>query len=241
MKSNDDAKLNEFYPRATQHADRMLSDLYRRISEFGESTCQLHPLNQVVAARLSIPLHAVQMVVALEDKRFWLHPGFDPIGIARAIFMTLAARGRRQGASSIPEQLAKLRASRNEPSTLAGRAHRLATGAYLVMHNDRVELLTEYLMRVYLGSSSFGIQRAAQHYFNRRAETLTPAESFFLAERIALPNTWRERRMVNILARSSIRALLGEWIYDLPSTYGSAFGQAAYERTKMITNSISVP
>lgn len=212
--------------------------LYRRVAALGEFTCQWHPSNQLVASRLSVPVHAIQMILAVEDKRFWIHPGVDPISIGRAALMRLMRKGRRQGGSTIPEQVVKLRTPIARPATLFARSYRAAKSIVLVMRYDRINILTEYLNSIYFGQKCFGICSASRHYFGSEIETLTVSQSFFLADRIALPSKWRSARIANMLQRQLVRDLLGSNIIELPVIYGHSFGSGAENAIQGIVDSL---
>lgn len=226
-------------PSRTDEPDGLLLCLYRRVAALGEFHCHWHPANRLVAARLALPLHAVQMVLAVEDKRFWIHPGVDPISIGRAALMGLLRKGRRQGGSTIPEQVIKLRLRAARPSTVLTRSYRAAMGIALVTLSGRIDILAEYLDRVYFGRTYFGIHSASEHYFRRSSAALTVSQSFFVADRIALPNTWRTARIANILRRQLVRDLLGPGLEELPAIYAHSFGQSAGDAVQHVVDSMT--
>jgi membrane peptidoglycan carboxypeptidase len=88
-------------------------------------------------------------------------------------------------------------------------------------------LLSEYLTSVYVGRGANGVEQAAAGYFDRPPLTLSPAECFFIAERIALPNALRPARVRNILRRVAVRDIMGEHIVHLAPTYDRVFGKRA--------------
>jgi membrane peptidoglycan carboxypeptidase len=217
----------------------LLVRLYRPLSLIGEEQSVTHSQNAEVALRLGTPIHLVQFVLAMEDKRFWVHPGIDPIAIGRAAIMCLLRRGRRQGASTIPEQVLKLRAGNTHYTDLPERVRRAGSGLRLIFQESRTDVFVEYLQNVYLGRSCYGVAFAARTYFNRSHSELTPPQSFFISERIASPNTWRSGRLRNILRRVIIRKLLGFELKDLPMIYGKFFGQNAQNDISMIISQLT--
>ena len=200
---------------------------YQSIASMFEAHSLANPLNKVVAFRVGVPIYYVQLVLSMEDKRFWWHPGIDPIGIGRAFLMKTRKRGRRQGASTIPEQVVKLRRQKSRPVDFIQRAYRALLSVQLIGRESKVNILSEYLERVYLGRASYGVAAAAQAYFQCSHSQLTPAQSFFISERIALPNKCRPARLANILRRSNIRNIIGKDLINLPSIYGTFFGTHA--------------
>jgi membrane peptidoglycan carboxypeptidase len=212
--------------------------LYRLIALIGEDYSVNHLKNVAVSLRLATPIHFVQFVLAMEDKRFWVHPGIDPIGIGRATIMCLLGRGSRQGASTIPEQILKHRAGNTQIKNLAERTLRAGSSLKLNFYESKGDLLAEYCQRVYLGGSCYGLASAARKYFKRSPSDLTPAQSFFISERIGSPNMWRSGRLKNILHRECIKKLLGSELRKLPMIYGNFFGAGAKNQVGMIINQI---
>ncbi|MBV8544591.1 MAG: transglycosylase domain-containing protein [Acidobacteria bacterium] len=166
------------------------------------------------------------MSILVEDKRYWSHMGFDPIAITRALVMTLTRRGRLQGGSTIPEQLAKQDASVCGRSIIP-RSRRLLRSVQMTLLESKTDLLVRYMRSTYFGRSSFGVEAAAVRYFGKLPALLSTAECFFLAERIAAPATFRAARIKNILARNSIRIVLKDAVNQLPEVYRAMFGSSA--------------
>jgi len=213
--------------------------LYRLLSQIGEKQSVTHPQNVEVALRLAIPIHLVQFVLAIEDKRFWVHPGIDPIGIGRAAIMHLRCSDQRQGASTIPEQVLKLRRRNAHNKSLSERIRRASSSLRLSLRESRTDILVEYLQSVYLGGSCYGLSSAARKYFGCLHSELSPAQSFFISERIASPNMWRSGRLKNILHRAIIRKLLSSELNNLPIIYGNFFGRDAKNDLSMIISQIT--
>lgn len=195
----------------------------RLMGAWGEYVAIHDPRTSDVAGRLGLPPHLVQLVLSIEDKRFWWHAGFDPIALVRALSMYVRGYERPQGGSTIPEQLVKLRTG-TVRRTLGPRLYRLVKSFMLCRRHDKCILLEEYLSQVYLGRSSYGVFAASLDYFGQPVETLSPAQSFFVAERIALPNCARVPRIVNLLNRPSVTTILGQHRRVVPDTYVRRFG-----------------
>jgi penicillin-binding protein 1C len=136
-------------------------------------------------ARLdALPPHVWQAFVAAEDKRFWTHPGIDPLAMLRSLREDVR-RGRfAQGASTIPQQLARL--LRPHPRGLAGKLTEALFALRLSAHLGKREILEQYLTRVPLGNDVRGVESAARLYFDRPASALTPLQAALLA---ALPRS----------------------------------------------------
>jgi membrane peptidoglycan carboxypeptidase len=214
------------------------SRFYQIIASVGQAYSINHKSNNIVARRLGIPLHLIKLILIVEDKRFWVHPGIDPISILRALYMLILHKGRRQGASTIPEQVVKLRKFRLGRTNIWERVCRAFFGVVLISRIPKEDILIEYLNSIYLGKSCHGIKDAAYYYFGCN-EILTPAQSLFIADRIALPNRWRYSRLLNILKRPSVADVLKQDICELPKIYGMYFGQQAEVAVRNILKVLS--
>lgn len=134
------------------------------------------------AERASIPLMLEQAFLAAEDQRFYVHPGFDPIAIARAALANLE-RGRVvSGASTLTQQL--VRQVYPRPRTVRGKASELLRAAKSEAVLSKDEILTHYVNRAPMGNGVVGVRMAAQLYFHKSLDNLSPAECATLA---ALP------------------------------------------------------
>src|SRR5206468_4942407 len=132
-----------------------------------------------------LPPALVDATVAAEDRRFWRHPGLDPIAIARATFRNLRRHRVAEGGSTITQQVAKLLAARQD-GAMRGRGWNAKLGEALVAlrleHRlSKREILALYLNLAPYGNEIAGAGRASRAYFGHDAALLTPAEAAFLA------------------------------------------------------------
>jgi penicillin-binding protein 1A len=104
----------------------------------------------------------------VEDRRFWSHPGIDPIGMARAAWVNLTAGRVVQGGSTLTQQVAKTLFLTNA-RTVRRKVQELLLTLWLEHRFSKKEILEIYLNRVYLGSGAWGMDAAA------RAVTVQPA------------------------------------------------------------------
>ncbi len=136
-----------------------------------------------------LPAHVPAAFVSIEDRRFYEHTGFDPMGMARAVVVGVEAGRLTQGASTITQQLA-----RNLFLTSDRTAERKARELVLAVQLDRTyskrQILGLYLSRVYFGSGAYGIEAASQRYFNKPAARLTIAEAALLAGLLKSPTNY---------------------------------------------------
>jgi penicillin-binding protein 1A len=114
-----------------------------------------------------LPLAAV----SVEDRRFWSHPGFDVIGIMRAVVVDLAHGRMVQGGSTITQQVAK-NLFLSSARTARRKVQELLLTLWLENHFTKAEILEIWLNRVYLGSGAWGVDAAAQMYFGVSARKL---------------------------------------------------------------------
>ena len=130
----------------------------------------------------ALPPRVVAATLALEDRRFWWHPGVDPVSVARAAAQNLG-RGRRiSGASSIAMQVARLQ--HPEPRSYWNKAVEALTAFILTHRYGREAVLAQYLRLVPYGNRIHGIGYAARRYLDKPVEDLSWAEIAFLS---ALP------------------------------------------------------
>ncbi|MEM7694749.1 MAG: PBP1A family penicillin-binding protein [Pseudomonadota bacterium] len=137
----------------------------------------------------ALPDHVPEAVIAIEDRRFYSHPGIDPIGLARAVMANLRAGRRVQGGSTLTQQLAKnlfLDPSR----TLERKIQEMILAVWLEIQYDKGEILEMYLNRVYLGAGATGVDGAARRYFDKPAEDLSIAEAALIAGLLKAPSVY---------------------------------------------------
>ena len=115
-----------------------------------------------------LPRYVPQAFVAIEDRRFYSHYGVDPIGIARASVANILHRGVSQGGSTITQQLAK-NLFLTQERTLSRKVQEVALALWLERKFSKTQILDLYLNRVYFGAGAYGIEAAAQRYFNKPA------------------------------------------------------------------------
>ena len=109
--------------------------------------------------------------VAVEDRRFWSHPGIDPIGVLRAIFVNLTSGRLVQGGSTLTQQVAKNLFLSNA-RTFRRKVQELMLTVWLEHTFSKKEILEIWLNRVYLGSGTWGVDAAARVYFGASARRL---------------------------------------------------------------------
>jgi len=122
----------------------------------------------------------LQAIVAVEDKRFYQHRGVDVRGIARAVWADVTSKHVVQGGSTITQQFVK-NSCVTSKRTISRKLKEAALAWQLEQHWSKDRILTAYLNTIYFGNGAYGIQRAAQTYFNTSAKKLTLPQAALLA------------------------------------------------------------
>lgn len=136
--------------------------------------------------------HLVHAVLAAEDRRFFRHPGVDPLALARAAWQDIRARRIVSGGSTLSMQLARLLDPR--PRTVRAKLAQIALAVRLERAYSKQEILAAYLSRVPMGNRIEGLEAGARVYLGKPAAHLSPAEAALLAAIPRSPsrhNPWR--------------------------------------------------
>ena len=150
----------------------------------------LYELNDPNAGRRTyvrlekISPYLVAATLATEDQNFYSHPGFDPTAIIRAFIQNTSEGGIVSGASTITQQLARMLLlspeERNEQSYMR-KVREAMLAAEVTRRYSKDEILELYLNEAYYGNLAYGIEAAAETYFNTTADQLTFSQAAFLA------------------------------------------------------------
>lgn len=127
-----------------------------------------------------IPETMKQAIISTEDKNFYNHAGYDLVGLARSMVANVMAGRVVQGASTITQQLARILFLSNE-KTFDRKIKELLIAARIEKSISKDKILEMYLNNVYLGSGAYGVEGAAQIYFNKHINELTLAETALIA------------------------------------------------------------
>lgn len=145
--------------------------------------------NRTVVSLQDIPEHTQLAFIAAEDLRFYSHKGIDPYRILGAIRSNLKSGTLAEGASTITQQLAKLTHLSAE-KTIKRKLEEISLAFQIEQAYSKQEILEMYLNTVYFGRGAYGIQAAAQAYFNLDASELSLAQSASLAAIIKAPSVY---------------------------------------------------
>jgi len=133
-----------------------------------------------------LPKHVPAAFLAIEDRRFYHHPGIDPVGITRAFMVNAKAHRTVQGGSTITQQLAKNAFLKPERS-LRRKGQEAMIALWLELRLSKDEILSRYLSSIYFGDGVYGLGAAARHYFGKPPERLSIGEAAILAGIVKAP------------------------------------------------------
>ena len=156
---------------STEVVDRRGTPLYESLSADGTRSRFLR------ADRL--PAALVDATLAAEDRRFFGHPGVDPLALVRAVWHNARAGRMVEGGSTLTQQTAKILIDR--PRTIRGKLSELVLALRLEHRLGKREILALYLSVAPYGNQRVGAEAASRGYFGCAAEDLTPAQAAFLA------------------------------------------------------------
>ena len=126
-------------------------------------------------------------VVAVEDRRFYHHPGIDPIGVARAVVRDIRGGGRMEGGSTLTQQLARTIFLSNV-KTFGRKIKEGGIALLIEAQLSKKQILEFYLNRVYLSAGVYGVETMSQHLFRKPARAVTLPEAAFIAGLIRAPS-----------------------------------------------------
>lgn len=181
----------------------------------------------------------VEALLRFEDKRFYDHPGFDPIAIARAAWLNVTFGRRMSGASTITMQLVRVLEPR--PRTYASKLVEAFRAFQLELHYTKEEILAAYLTFAPYGRNIEGIEAASLAYFGHRADELTPAE---IATLLAVPQNPNRRYPTpeNVSRLRDARNEIAAWLLDESAMpLGEEDGRVAPEELRAQIEAMPVP
>ncbi len=199
--SQDLPSLDSLQGYQPSQVSRVYSDDHQIIGQY-------YVERRILATLADVPPSLINAVIAVEDARFFEHPGLDVVGILRAFWTNLRRGGKVEGASTITQQLT--RSLFLSPERTYGRKVKELILAYkmeLVLSKEQI--LELYLNQIYFGQGAYGVGAAAQTYFGKELRDLTVAESALLAGLPKSPNNYSptknperaKRRQEHVLAR----------------------------------------
>jgi penicillin-binding protein 1C len=216
---------------STSVVDRRGVPLYEALS--GDGTRSVH------LTATNLPAMLAAATIAAEDRRFWSHPGVDPIAIARALKRNLAERQIVEGGSTITQQVAKLLLNRVSPKRSRGVREKIgeAVLALRLEHRfDKRDILAMYLNLAGYGNQVTGAGRASHIYFDRDPSMLTPAQAAFLAglpQRPSGYNPYRSVQSATLRQRQVLRKMHAGGFLTTAQLTEAQQEHLTFTRTKM--------
>ncbi|NLG17366.1 MAG: penicillin-binding protein 1C [Fibrobacter sp.] len=162
-------------------------------------------------------------IVAIEDKRFFYHPGIDPIAAARSLVQLFNRSATSSGASTITMQTARM--LYKCPRSLSGKLLQCLYALRLERTLSKREILEQYLNRAEFGAGCMGVEAASRRFFGKSARDITTAEAALLAALPQAPTAYNplkdpakaRERQSRILQKMLRRAKLSEEEFKLAS------------------------
>ncbi len=127
-----------------------------------------------------IPQNLENAFIAIEDKNFYKHKGYDFVGLVRSMIVNTLSLRTKQGASTITQQSARLLFLTNE-RTISRKIKEIVYAVRMEKSVPKKKILEIYLNNIFLGSGSYGVKAAAMVYFDKELKDLTIAECALLA------------------------------------------------------------
>ena len=179
------------HEQLAQYSPKTISRIYsgegRLIDEFAQERRIYVPIDE-------IPPLVKQAFISAEDKHFYVHHGFDPMGMAKAGIDAIASGGENlRGASTITQQVMKNFLLSSDRS-VERKIKELILATRLESTLTKDQILELYLNEIFLGQNSFGVAAAAQTYFNKPLTELAPHEAAMLAAMPQAPGRYHPVR-----------------------------------------------
>ena len=153
----------------------------------GEEIGRIGSQNRQILPLAEIPLDLRNAVMAAEDRNFYSNKAFSVTGIARALINNLKSGSLNgEGGSTITQQYAKT-AFLSPSRTIQRKIKELVISLKLENSLSKDQILENYLNTIYFGRGSYGVQTAAQQYFNRNADQLTLSQIAVIASILRSP------------------------------------------------------
>jgi len=136
-----------------------------------------------------LPTEMKEAMVAVEDRRYYMHPGVDPIGITRSFYVR-AIEGRwTQGGSTITQQLAR-NIYLNNNKEFGRKIREIILALAMETKFSKEQILELYLNKVYFGGGAYGVDAASRKFFDHGAEELSLAEAAIIAGLVKAPSRY---------------------------------------------------
>ncbi|HEY5600597.1 MAG TPA: PBP1A family penicillin-binding protein [Patescibacteria group bacterium] len=159
-----------------------------------------------------MPKYLVDATIAVEDKRFYNHPGIDPVSMVRAA-KAIAFDDRLEGGSTITQQYIR-NAHLSLNRTLDRKVKEILLSLYFERINTKDEILEKYLNEVSYGGVNWGVGTASKYYFGKEVKDLSLAESAFLAGLTSAPSRLSPRNNENLIFKQRQELVLNSMVEE---------------------------
>lgn len=158
----------------------------------GDPITVLQEQNRRVVPLRDIPQSVRDAIVAIEDARFWTHPGVDPRAVLRAAGSNAKAGSVSEGGSTITQQYVK-NALLTPERTLQRKLEEASMALAIERNYSKEVILEQYLNTIYFGDGAYGIDAAARNYFGVPVSALDLPQSALLAGLVRAPGAYDPR------------------------------------------------
>ncbi len=189
--------------------------------------------NRVLTPYNEIPRHMINMLISVEDRRFWDHWGIHPKRILKALVMNLVHGRIVEGASTITQQLARM-LFLDRRQTYERKIKEALTAIKLERTYSKQEIVQMYLNMYYFGRGAYGISAAARTYFDKRVDELTVTDCALLVALLKGPSRYTVFDSPELAVKIRNRSLY--------SYYGwGMIGRAEYDSLKELPVELQSP
>ncbi|MFA5829859.1 MAG: transglycosylase domain-containing protein [Candidatus Gracilibacteria bacterium] len=175
----------------------------------------------------------VNATIAIEDTQYWEHPGFDIRGIGRAVVNDIFHFSLTQGGSTITQQYIKLAFLNSEKSYIR-KLKELILSVQLEQAFDKKKIIELYLNKISYSNKAYGIEKAAQIYFNKHAINLDLAESAILASIPNRPSYYSQHQFSTLAKQFTSDELASRNIRSQNDLYENEYAEGIIGKTVQI-------
>ena len=167
-------------PAIKSLSDYQPKQVTRIVTPDGRVVGEIYSERRSFVAYEDIPEIVVEAVISAEDSNFFAHRGIDYWGMVRALFVNVKSGKKKQGASTITQQVVKTFLLSPE-RTFKRKFQEIILARRLENALSKEEILTLYLNQIYFGGGRYGVKEAARYYFGKEVAELNPGEAALLA------------------------------------------------------------
>ncbi len=187
---------DENLPRIESLRDYHPAQVNRVVTRDGEVIGEIFEKRRSMVSYEEMPESLINAFVSAEDKGFWKHEGIDYIGMMRAAIVNIRSGEKKQGASTITQQVVKNLLLTNE-RTFRRKFQEIILARRLEQSLSKNEILMLYANEIFFGHGRYGVQEAARFYFGKAVADLNVGESAMLAGLPKGPNHYSPRKEKN--------------------------------------------